>query len=596
MHSVVEDMTATMAVERTRHRLLYQADERPPLGLALGLAGQLAILSLGSTVFHPTMVHRAAGSTDDVIAWAVFVSLIITAAITAVQAFPIRRFGGGYLLVTGTVAPAIAVSADALEAGGAGLLAALMVASALFQFVFASRIAMFRRILTPCVSGTILMLIAVSVAPIIFDRITDGAPGHPEGHAFACALVTLSIIVLIALKGRRGLRPWAAIIGMGSGAAVAAAYGIYNVELVRDAAWVGFPAAVHVGGLDADIGPSFWAILPAFLLVSMACTIRSMGVSLAIQDVSWRIPRAADFRAVQGAVAGESLANLLAGLGGGVPMSVRSPTVWLVQISHVSARRVGLVFGALFAGIAFLPKVIALILALPGAVFSAYLMVVVATLFVAGMKMVVTNGLDHRQVLVAGLSFWIGAGCEYGLLAPELLSGFAGGFFENGLAVGGLMAIFMTAMLDLTGARRRRLETELDVSSLSMIREFAAQVAGEQGWTKEMAAKLEAVAEETLLTLIQEGAHASRRRLRMSIHREGNAAVLEFIARPSESNIEDRIAVLSDAPAGHGMERDISLRLLRHLTSELSHRQYRDMDFITVRVENSKDDPDLDGR
>ena len=158
------------------------------------------------------------------------------------------------------------------------------------------------------------------------------------------------------------------------------------------------------------------------------------------------------------------------------------------------------------------------------------------------------------------------------------------------------MAIFMTAMLDLTGARRRKLETELDVSSLSMIREFATQVAGEQGWTKEMAAKLEAVAEETLLTLVQEGAHAPRRRLRMSIRREGNTAVLEFIARPSESNIEDRIAVLSDAPAGHGMERDISLRLLRHLTSELSHRQYREMDFITMRVENSKDDPDLDGR
>ena len=44
------------------------------------------------------------------------------------------------------------------------------------------------------------------------------------------------------------------------------------------------------------------------------------------------------------------------------------------------------------------------------------------------------------------------------------------------------------------------------------------------------------------------------------------------------------------------MERDVSLRLLRHLASEVRHRQYRDTDFITVRVENSKEDSDLDGR
>lgn len=574
--------------EANPNRLLYQADDRPPLGLTLGLGGQFAILVIGPTVFHPTIMHSAAGSTDEVIAWAVFVSLIITAAITALHAFPIRRFGGGgYLLITSTVAPAIAVGTDALRAGGAGLLATLVVASALFQLVFASRVALFRRILTPSVSGTILMLIAVNLMQIVFDRVTDVPLGH-EDQGLACALITLAIIVLVSLKGRRGLRPWAAVIGMGCGAAFAAAYGLYDVGLVRDASWVSFPRPAHVA-LNVDFGPSFWTLLPAFLLVSMACTIRSMSVSLAIQDVSWRTPRAADFRAVQGTVAGESLANLFAGFGGGMLMSTRSQSVALVQFSRVAARRVGLAFCALFAGIAFLPKVIALVLALPGAVFSAYLMVMVALLFVAGMKMVVSDSLDHRQGLVVGLSFWAGVGCEYGLLAPELLSGFAGGLFENGLVVGGFMAIVLTVMLELTGGRRCRLEVDLDVSSLGIIREFCARVAGEYGWTKRMTEKLEAVAEETLLTLVLEE-DSPRRRLRVSAHREGNAAVLEFIARPGESNIEDRITMLSDAPAGHGMERDISLRLLRHLASGIRHRQYRDIDFITMRVANTNEE------
>ena len=77
-------------------------------------------------------------------------------------------------------------------------------------------------------------------------------------------------------------------------------------------------------------------------------------------------------------------------------MATRAQTVAFIQITRVGACRVGLAFGALFAAIAFFPKVIALVLALPGAVFAAYVMVMIAMLFIAGIKMVVSNGLDHR--------------------------------------------------------------------------------------------------------------------------------------------------------------------------------------------------------
>ena len=61
--------------------------------------------------------------------------------------------------------------------------------------------------------------------------------------------------------------------------------------------------------------------------------------------------------------------------------------------------------------------------------------------------------------------------------------------------------------------------------------------------------------------------------------------MLEFVARSGDSNIEDRIALLGDTTDARPVERDISLRLLRHLASNVRHRQYHDADFITVRVE-----------
>ena len=320
-----------------------------------------------------------------------------------------------------------------------------------------------------------------------------------------------------------------------------------------------------------------------------------MSAALAIQDVSWRTPRAPDLRAVQGAVAADALANLLAGLGGALMNSTRSSTVFLIRNTQVSARSVGLVFGCALVAFAFLPKVAALVLALPPSVLGAYLAIMIATLFVTGMKLVVSEGLDYRRILITGISFWVGAGCQYGLLLPDILPHIAGGLLNNGLTAGGITAISMTVLLEFTGGRRRKLETDLDVSSLPELREFVAQFGRDGGWSQKMLDRLDAVAEETLLTLVEDQpeAGAVTRRLRVSAHSESGGAVLEFVAKSSDSNIEDRIAFLGDASDARPAERDISLHLLRHLASEVRHRQYHDIDLITVRVESSRGGPRL---
>ena len=106
-----------------------------------------------------------------------------------------------------------------------------------------------------------------------------------------------------------------------------------------------------------------------------------------------------------------------------------------------------------------------------------------------------------------------------------------------------------------------------------------------------MAHRLDAAAEEAMLTLLRreeeaavEGAPQRRRRLLLTAHKEGGAAVLEFIAAPGEENLEDRIALMGEA-SGDAPEREVSLRLLRHLASSVHHQQYHDTDIVTIHVE-----------
>ena len=237
--------------------------------------------------------------------------------------------------------------------------------------------------------------------------------------------------------------------------------------------------------------------------------------------------------------------------------------------------------------LALCPKVVALVLAIPPPVFAGYMTVMIAATFTIGLKMAVSEGADHRQGLIVGLAFWIGAGCQYGFIFPDFVATFAGGMLKSALTAGGLVAILLTALLVLTAPRRQRLETQLAVSVLPELRDFMRDLAKRNRWRSAMADRLDAVAEETLLTLLRDDQKATepQRRLLVLASSEVNAAVLEFIAAGGQENIEDRLAVLGETATEESVERDVSLRLLRHLASGIQHRQYHDVDIVTVRVD-----------
>ena len=152
--------------------LRYQADETLPPALAIGLGLQLAVLIVAFPILIPTVVMRAAGTTDSYLSWAVFASVAVSGATTALQAVRYGRIGSGHVLMMSSSTAFIWPCIAAIERSGPGLLVTLVVISALLQFVLSARIVWFRRILTPTVSGTMLMLLPVSAMPAVFDLLT----------------------------------------------------------------------------------------------------------------------------------------------------------------------------------------------------------------------------------------------------------------------------------------------------------------------------------------------------------------------------------------------------------------------------------------
>ena len=569
-----------------QRRIRFEPDDKPPVALTAGMGLQFAVLCIAGIVLTPAIIVRAAGESDSYLTWAVFAAAMVSGVSTILQSVRFGRIGAGYVLLMGTSGAFIAVCVTALAKGGPGLLAALVVASSLFQFLLAARLSLFRRLVTPVVAGTVLMLIAVTVMPLVFDMVRASPQGSSDWSAPTSALVAILLVIIIALKSSGGLRLWAPVIGVVGGSVVAAAFGLYDFDQVADAPWVGVPDGGWPG-FDVSFGSAFWSLLPAFVLVTIIGAVETIGDSVAIQRVSWRKPRAVDYRVVQGAVAADGTGNLLSGLAGTVPNTTYSTSVSITELTGVAARRVGVAIGVIFIVLALLPKFLALVLAIPDAVVAAYLTVLIALLFVVGMRIVAEEVSDYRKGLVAGVAFWLGVGFQNNLIFPEYLGGFAGGFLENGMTSGGLVAIVLTLFTEATQSRRHRLRTNLALPELIRIQDFLNAFATRHGWAPSMSRRLDAVAEETLVTLLdaeQAGDAATTRELRVTASKRDGRAVLEFVAAARGENIEDRLAVLDEPTADRPVERDVSLRLLRHYATSVLHQQYHELEIVTVHV------------
>ena len=433
------------------------------------------------------------------------------------------------------------------------------------------------------------MLIAATVLPVVFETLREVPADAPEGAAPLVALTTLLVMLAIVLRGPPAWRLWAPVIGITAGCAVAVPFGLYDTAPVADAAWLDAPLR-DWPGVELVPGRAFWTLLPAFVIVTIVGAVETVGDGIAIQRVSRRRPQATDFRTVQGALDAKGMGNLLSGLLGTLPSTTYSSSIAIAEVTGVAARRVGVLIGAALLALAFLPKLTAVLIAIPQAVAAAYIVVLLGMLFVQGMRLVVRNGLDHRTAAVAGVSFWLGVAFQHGWIFPGLIEGgLAEALLGNGIVAGTLAAVLLTAFIGATGPRRRRLRVPLDGRAPALLREFLGAVATHQRWDRASEQRLQAAGVEALAVIDWPGGEDESRQLAVSARPRGRSFEVEFATVLGGEHVEDRLAYLDDLPPVPD-EEEVSFRLLRHHASSARHQRYHGADVITVTVDRVAED------
>lgn len=124
----------------------------------------------------------------------------------------------------------------------------------------------------------------------------------------------------------------------------------------------------------------------------------------------------------------------------------------------------------------------------------------------------------------------------------------------------------------------------LDAGVRRVLSEFLREFAARMKWGDEATERLCSAGEETLMSLVERGGDSGGlRRLRVAARSDGNDAVIEFLAAPQGTNLEEQMALIREN-ARPADAREMSLRLLGHYASSVRHRRYGSNDLLTVHV------------
>jgi len=434
---------------RTLRERLKDPDYTPPLAQAVPLGIQHVLAMFVSNVTPAFIVAGAAGimGTADMVLL-VQMAMFCAGLATLLQTVGLGPVGARLPIMQGTsfafIPVMIPVVAGAAGGGGMAALFGAIIVGGLFHMGLGTVIGRLRFLLPPLVTGLIVLSIGVLLIPVGIQYAAGGVPlmGKPEFGAPSHWILALTVIgvtlgVKFFVKGFASLA--AVLLGLVAGYVLAAFMGMVSFERVAQAGWFAVPDLLHFGVAfepAAIIGMCLMAVVSAIETVGDVSGITKGGAG-----------REATDREIQGATYADGLGTAVAGVFGGLPNTSFSQNVGLVAITGVMSRHV-VTCGAVFLLAAGLvPKLGAVISAMPIAVLGGGVIVMFGMVVSAGLSMLAEVRFNRRNMVIIALSLSVGLGLYSVPQALQHLPATLALLLKTGLLPIAVIAIVLNAVL-----------------------------------------------------------------------------------------------------------------------------------------------------
>jgi uric acid transporter len=321
-----------------------------------------------------------------------------------------------------------------------------VIVGGLFGLAVAPFIGRMQRLFPPTVTGTVILVIGLSLMRIAIDWAAGGQPddatyGDPAN--LGIALATLATIFVLIRISRGPLRYGAILFGVVIGTVLATVAGHADFGQVARAPWFAVITPFQFGP------PRFEApIALAMCFVMLVSMVESFGMFLTAGEIVGRPASADDLTR---GLRGDALGTVIGGVFNTFPYTSYAQNIGLISMTGVRSRHVCAAGGVILILLGACPKLAALVAAVPLPVLGGAGLIMFGMIAATGVRILSAVDLTYERLAV------IAAAVAMGLI-PVLSQKFfqhmpvvLGPILHSGIVLASASAIALNLFLDRQG-------------------------------------------------------------------------------------------------------------------------------------------------
>ena len=384
-----------------------------PLGPRTALGIQHVLAMFASNVTPSIIIAGAAGFAfggEDMV-YLVQMAMLFAGVATLFQTIGFGPIGARLPVMQGTSFAFVPIMIGIVKTSGMAALFGAVIVAGLFHTFLGSVIGRIRHWFPPLVTGIVITAIGLALLPVGIKYASGGAAAFqmnaPEWGDFSrwgLALVVIFVALGVKFFTRGTMSSAAILIGLIAGYVVGYLTGAVNFGGVAKAAWFAVPQPFKYG-----VEFSAFAII-GMCLMSLVSAIETVGDISGIAKGGAN--REATDKELSGGTYADGFGSFIAGLFGGLPNTSFSQNVGLISMTGVMSRSV-VTLGALFlVACGLIPKVGAVVAAMPISVLGGGVIVMFGMVVSAGINMLSDVHWNRRNMIILAMSLSVGLGIQ----------------------------------------------------------------------------------------------------------------------------------------------------------------------------------------
>jgi uric acid transporter len=374
-------------------QLQYNLDDVPPAIPLVLFGAQHVLIMFSAMVASPLVIGQLLGLSPALRLTLITAVMLGCGLGTLISALGIGWIGARLPLLLGAYAVYIGPVVAIAKAESLGAATADMLIGGLLLLVVSPLIGKLRSLFPPMVVGTLLVVTGLSLMKIAVNvALGVNTPffGNPMTVIFL--VTSIALIAIIAAFGNRAVRSLSILLAMVVIYGAGLASGLGNFSSVADAPWFRIPTLLPYGLSWPGAGG-----LITIVIYHLIAAIYTMSITIALCAMIQVDPQ---IRRIRGAIAGDGLGSIIAVLFGGVPLISYDQNVGAISLTGVASRYVVAVSGLMLVGMAFLPKIGAVIGMVPPFLLGGTLVFMFGMITVVGIRIIAVAIEGQRDGLV----------------------------------------------------------------------------------------------------------------------------------------------------------------------------------------------------